>query len=38
MSVSEPTVLDKTWSTEIVDKGEGFMNKWDIQEYKQKEN
>ena len=38
IDVYKPTILSKTWSTEIVDKSETMFNKWDIRDYKQRED
>ena len=38
IDVYKPTILSKTWSTEIVDKAETMFNKWDIRDYKQRED
>ena len=35
--VFQPTILSKTWSTEIIDKSDTMFNKWDIRDYKDRE-
>lgn len=34
----EPTVIDKHWQTQIIDKSDNIFNKWDILEYEKMEN